>query len=177
MSLDQILIQLKEVAPHWRRLGEAVGVGRLDEISQYVCQTWESRMPLAYCVSPSLQVGSESDAMVEVVDGWLAQLHPNKPTWREIADVADSIGHHDLALSLRQVYISGDTHGSSSSSSSYQQFHVALARLVDWRSMLYYTACLFYDRFTAYTSEQCSARVSDGQRANSTSSTSSSWNS
>ena len=114
MSLDQILIQLKEVAPYWRRLGEAVGVGRLDEISQYVRQTWESRMPLAYCVcvSLSLQVGSESEAMVEVVDGWLAQLHPNKPTWREIADVVDSIGHHDLALSLRQVYVSGDTHNS-----------------------------------------------------------------
>ena len=46
--------------------------------------------------------------MVEVVDGWLAKLHPNKPTWREIADVVESIGHHDLAHSLRQVYISGD---------------------------------------------------------------------
>ena len=45
--------------------------------------------------------------MVEVVDGWLANLHPNKPTWREIADVVDSIGHHDLAHSLRQVYMSG----------------------------------------------------------------------
>ena len=45
--------------------------------------------------------------MVEVVDGWLANLHPNKPTWREIADVVDSIGHYDLAHSLRQVYISG----------------------------------------------------------------------
>ena len=55
-----------------------------------------------------LQVGgSESEAMVEVVDGWLAKLHPNKPTWREIADVVESIGHHDLAHSLRQVYISG----------------------------------------------------------------------
>ncbi|CAI8046604.1 hypothetical protein GBAR_LOCUS25782 [Geodia barretti] len=87
VSLDQILIQLREVTPHWRRLGEAVGVHRLDEISEYV--------------------GSESEAMVEVVDGWLANLHPNKPTWREIADVVDSIGHHDLAHSLRQVYISG----------------------------------------------------------------------
>ena len=46
--------------------------------------------------------------MVEVVDGWLAKLHPNKPTWREIADVVESIGHHNLAHSLRQVYISGD---------------------------------------------------------------------
>ena len=45
--------------------------------------------------------------MVEVVDGWLANLHPDKPTWREIADVVESIGHHDLAHSLRQVYISG----------------------------------------------------------------------
>ncbi|CAI8046599.1 hypothetical protein GBAR_LOCUS25782 [Geodia barretti] len=87
VSLDQILIQLREVTPHWRRLGEAVGVQRLDEISEYV--------------------GSESEAMVEVVDGWLANLHPNKPTWREIADVVDSIGHHDLAHSLRQVYVSG----------------------------------------------------------------------
>jgi hypothetical protein len=87
VSLDQILIQLREVTPHWRKLGEAVGVQKLDEISEYV--------------------GSESEAMVEVVDGWLANLHPNKPTWREIADVVDSIGHHDLAGSLRQVYISG----------------------------------------------------------------------
>ena len=53
-------------------------------------------------------MGSESEAMVEVVDGWLANLHPNKPTWREIADVVDSIGHYDLAHSLREVYISGD---------------------------------------------------------------------
>ena len=45
--------------------------------------------------------------MVEVVDGWLAKLHPDKPTWREIADVVDTIGHHDLANSLRQVYVSG----------------------------------------------------------------------
>ena len=52
--------------------------------------------------------GSESEAMVEVVDGWLAKLHPDKPTWREIADVVDTIGHHDLANSLRQAYISGD---------------------------------------------------------------------
>ena len=51
--------------------------------------------------------GSESEAMVEVVDGWLAKLHPDKPTWREIADVVDIIGHHDLANSLRQVYVTG----------------------------------------------------------------------
>jgi hypothetical protein len=89
VCLDQILIQLREVTPHWRKLGEAVGVQKLDEILQYVGSE------------------SESDAMIEVVDGWLANLHPNKPTWREIADVVDSIGHHDLAGSLRQVYISG----------------------------------------------------------------------
>ena len=38
VCLDQILIQLREVTPHWRRLGEAVGVHRLDEISRYVRQ-------------------------------------------------------------------------------------------------------------------------------------------
>ena len=36
VSLDQILIQLKEVAPKWRELAEAVGVESLDEISDYV---------------------------------------------------------------------------------------------------------------------------------------------
>ena len=116
MSLDQILIQLKEVTPHWRRLGEAVGVQRLDEIAEYVCQLWETRLlcdSLSLCLC--VQVGSESEAMVEVVDGWLALLHPNKPTWREIAYVVDSIGHTHLAHSLRQVYLSGDcaAHGLS----------------------------------------------------------------
>ena len=36
VSLDQILIQLKEVTPKWRELAEAVGVENLDEISDYV---------------------------------------------------------------------------------------------------------------------------------------------
>ena len=57
--------------------------------------------------------------MVEVVDWWLTQLYPNKPTWRDLADVVDSIGHNDLALSLRQVYVSGDTHSSFSSVPPY----------------------------------------------------------
>ena len=45
--------------------------------------------------------------MVEVVDGWLAKLYPNKPTWREIADVVESIGHGSLADSIREVYTTG----------------------------------------------------------------------
>ena len=36
VGLDQILIQLREVYPHWRRLGEAVGLTTLDEINEYV---------------------------------------------------------------------------------------------------------------------------------------------
>ena len=38
VCLDQILIQLRYVAPDWRKLGEAVGMNRLqlDHISQYV---------------------------------------------------------------------------------------------------------------------------------------------
>ena len=83
----------------------------MKSLNMYVKHEKSMFIPLLYL---SLQVGSESDAMVEVVDGWLAQLHPNKPTWREIADMVDSIGHHDLALSLRQVYVSGDTHSSFS---------------------------------------------------------------
>ena len=38
VCLDQILIQLKEVAPQWRRLGEAVGLEALDDIAEYVRQ-------------------------------------------------------------------------------------------------------------------------------------------
>ena len=36
VSLDQILIQLKEVAPKWRELAEAVGVENVNEISDFV---------------------------------------------------------------------------------------------------------------------------------------------
>ena len=41
VCLDQILIQLKEVAPQWRRLGEAVGLEALDDIAEYVRQIKE----------------------------------------------------------------------------------------------------------------------------------------
>ena len=36
VCLDQILIQLKVVAPQWRELAEAVGVENVNEISDYV---------------------------------------------------------------------------------------------------------------------------------------------
>ena len=36
VSLDQILIQLKEVAPKWRELAVAVGAENVDEISDFV---------------------------------------------------------------------------------------------------------------------------------------------
>ena len=39
---------------------------------------------------------------MEVVDGWLAELYPWSPTWREIADVVS------LADSIRQVYVTGE---------------------------------------------------------------------
>ena len=54
-----------------------------------------------------VQVNSGGEAMVEVVDGWLARLYPNTPTWREIADVVEQIGHHQLSQSIKQVYVTG----------------------------------------------------------------------
>ena len=45
---------------------------------------------------------------MEVVDGWLAKLYPKTPTWREIADVVEHIGHSSLADSIRQVYVTGE---------------------------------------------------------------------
>ena len=48
---------------------------------------------------------------MEVVDGWLTKLYPRTPTWREIADVVEHIGHSSLADSIRQVYVTGKTKG------------------------------------------------------------------
>ena len=39
VCLDQILIQLEEVAPDWRRLAEAVGIEGVNDIAEYVRQT------------------------------------------------------------------------------------------------------------------------------------------
>lgn len=36
VGLDQMLIQLKEVEPHWKKLAEAVGLDGLDQIAEYV---------------------------------------------------------------------------------------------------------------------------------------------
>ena len=46
--------------------------------------------------------------MIEVVDAWLAELYPKKPTWREVADIVEQIGHMELSRSLRQVYVTGE---------------------------------------------------------------------
>ena len=54
-----------------------------------------------------VQVNSDGEAMVEVVDGWLARRYPNTPTWREIADVVEQIGYHQLSHSIKQVYVTG----------------------------------------------------------------------
>ena len=48
---------------------------------------------------------------MEVVDGWLTKLYPRTPTWMEIADVVEHIGHSRLADSIRQVYVTGKTRG------------------------------------------------------------------
>ena len=36
VSLDQILIQLRDIESDWRNLGQAVHVERLDEIAEFV---------------------------------------------------------------------------------------------------------------------------------------------
>ena len=42
VSLDLILIQLKEVAPKWRELAETVGVENVNEISDFVREELKS---------------------------------------------------------------------------------------------------------------------------------------
>ena len=52
-------------------------------------------------------MSSDAEAMIEVVDRWLAKIYPQKPTWREVADIVEQIGHKLLARSLKQVYVTG----------------------------------------------------------------------
>ena len=59
-----------------------------------------------------LQMSSDAEAMIEVVDRWLAKLYPQKPRWKEVADVVEEIGHKLLACSLKQVYVTGKTKSS-----------------------------------------------------------------
>ena len=40
VSLDQILIQLGEVAPDWRRLAESLEIEGVDDIAHYVRHNW-----------------------------------------------------------------------------------------------------------------------------------------
>ena len=44
-------------------------------------------MHVCMCVD----ISSGSEAMVEVVDGWLTKYYPKTPTWRETADVVDVV--------------------------------------------------------------------------------------
>ena len=53
-------------------------------------------------------MSNDREGMIEVVDAWLAKLYPKKPTWREVADVVEQIGHVELSRSLRQVYVTGE---------------------------------------------------------------------
>ena len=57
VCLDQILIQLREVSPHWRRLGEAVGLATLDEINEYVCSICSLHPLLYYALCVCCVVG------------------------------------------------------------------------------------------------------------------------
>ena len=46
VSLDQILIQLKEVAPKWTKLAEVVGAETVNEISDFVSKKLKKFVPL-----------------------------------------------------------------------------------------------------------------------------------
>ena len=39
--------------------------------------------------------------------GWPDSIYPNTPTWREIADLMEQIGHHQLSQSIKQAYFTG----------------------------------------------------------------------
>ena len=43
VSLDQILIQLGEVAPDWRRLAESLEIEGIHDIAQYVRHNWRAK--------------------------------------------------------------------------------------------------------------------------------------
>ena len=83
-------------------------------------------------MSVCVQVNSDGEAMVEVVDGWLARLYPNTPTWREVADLVEQIGHHQLSHSIKQVYVTGGGGGENVINNIYTcviKFNSAMYRI------------------------------------------------
>ena len=45
--------------------------------------------------------------MAQVIHEWVLKTDPVMPTWNDVADLIQYIGHFNLANSLRQVYVTG----------------------------------------------------------------------
>ena len=86
LDLDSLLIQLKpQVTDKWKQFAEAVGLSNIiQQLSKY----------------------GPDECIVEVFDQWL-KSHPTKPTWRNVADVLNDIGLHQLAEDILKVYETG----------------------------------------------------------------------
>lgn len=72
-----------KVHSEWYKFGEALGLQKsfLDTLNGY----------------------PEIECMVELIDHWLRN-HPDKPTWKEIADALEDINEYKLASSINAVY-------------------------------------------------------------------------
>ena len=52
-------------------------------------------------------VQNDREAMAQVIHEWVLKTDPVMPTWNNVADLIQYIGHFNLANSLRQVYVTG----------------------------------------------------------------------
>ena len=86
MNLDSLLIQLKpQMTSKWKEFANVVGLSNI--IKQLVKY-------------------SPDECIVEICDQWL-KSQPNKPTWRDVANVVREIGFYQLANDIMMAYKTG----------------------------------------------------------------------
>ena len=84
LNLDSLLLKLRDkVKAEWYQFGEAIGV------------------PKEYL--EKLEGLSEEGCLVKLLEFWLS-YHPDRPTWKELADALEYIRDYQLANNLKKVY-------------------------------------------------------------------------
>ena len=85
MDLESLLAKLQgRVSTRWFQFGLAIGIPKeiLEQLRGY---------PKEQC-------------LVELLDYWL-RYHPDRPTWKELADAIEDIQDYELASSILKVYM------------------------------------------------------------------------
>ena len=84
LDLESLLAKLQgRVSTQWFQFGLAIGIPKevLEQLRGY---------PIEQC-------------LIELLDYWL-RYHPDRPTWKELADAIEDIQDYELANSILRVY-------------------------------------------------------------------------